>query len=127
MDEIKKFFEELKKDENASKLFSGKKPDTEEELIDCYIKVAEQLGYSITAEALKEEMDKTAAEIAKKNDSTIEGIKEVSVEDMDAVAGGRMLWNCEYTYKDEENCWSQDACDVIITSYYGYKCNHLMT
>ena len=115
MSEVKKFLESLKNRALASELFPTEKPKNETEALDAYVKAAEKLGFSITAEELKAEIEENAAATAKE---TEDQIRKIPAEELDKVAGGGSdRQPCEVTYIEGEWCYWPDSCTYLINKY----------
>lgn len=113
MDNAKNFFEEIIRTEEAKKIFSNyKKPETIEETVKIYIKVAGELGIELTEEEIKEYL------------SAKEASGQLDDEELSQLSGGGDHPECKDTFKDKENCWWDDACDLINSYYEGYDCKH---
>ena len=41
------------------------------------------------------------------------------------IAGGKGDPDCKDTYKNRENCWSNDGCDVVYHDYDNYICKNI--
>ena len=75
--------------------------------------IATLIGASFIREAEEERRKKTAGKI-----------ELLSDQDLEEVAGGGDHWDCEFTYKDRENCWAEDACDAVLIDYDSYLCKY---
>ena len=114
MENAKKFFEEIIKTEEAKALFDcAKKPETEDERIEAYVDIASQLGIEITKEEVLAYFDE------KLNNSTS---SEIDDDEMAHFSGGRDS-RCINSYKDRENCWWNDGCDLYMNQYATYSCS----
>jgi hypothetical protein len=111
MGNAKIFFEEVAKTEEAKQLFATiEKPETEKELIAAYVDIAKKLGIDLTAEEVNEYL------VSDKIDGLEIDDEELSqlVGGRDADAGNDM---CNSSFKNEENCWTNDGCDVVYRDY----------
>ena len=123
MSDVKRFFEMLDNDASAKALLAGEKPDNEAEFYGAYVNAATELGFTVSADDIKEELEAREAAVAAKTDETIGGMCELSAEEMDNVAGGAVIpHECKDTFKDEENCWISDGCDKYNNNYPDYRC-----
>ena len=114
MENAKKFFEELAKTEEAKALFAAiDKPDTEEELVAIYVDIAKKLGVELTAEEVKEYLAADNADGAELDD-----------EELSQLAGGAS--GCWASYDQRQNCWTLDACDILVKRYTGYYCDKIL-
>ena len=117
MENAKKFFEEVAKTEEVKALFASMEaPKSEEERIRVYIEIAAKLGTPLTLEG-------TIAYL-KTLDSLEPAEGEVDDEELQQLVGGGDKIACEDTYRDGENCWWNDACDMLLNDFGGYACSH---
>ena len=126
--EIAKVLEELVANEQAiAMLKEYEKPDaTEDDRIKAYVEVAKKCGYSLTAEEFRSYAEETAKAVKASTDKAANTVKEVSDDELAAVAGGKASWEkCKDTYKDQENCWINDGCDFAFHIYDWYGCKRL--
>lgn len=93
---------------------------------DALVDVAAHFGYAITKEDLAKEVARRseAADAARK--TAEKEIKALSDNELDSVAGGKDHSNCHDTFKNFENCWWEDGCDVAYNQYPTYIC-HITT
>lgn len=111
MTDIKKFFEQTMKEERAQALLATyEKPDSEEGVCRIYAEIAAQLGVEITTQQI-------AAYLAQDRASG-----ELDDEELAQLTGGGDHAACKQSFKDKENCWWKDACDLINSKYDGYQC-----
>ena len=123
MEKVKEFLEALRKNPRRKELCGGTEPKTEEEAIQIYLKAAEAMGFSLTAEELTEGMKALEEEQKAKTGKAEAGVSELDLAAMEAVTGGKKGHkDCEDTFKDKENCWWEDGCDSYINDYATYKC-----
>ena len=86
-----------------------------------WAKVLTEKGYTVSSEEVASFIQEAEEERRKKTAGKIE---EVSDEMLAEVAGGGDHWDCEFTYKDRENCWAEDACDAVLIDYDSYLCKY---
>ena len=125
-EKVKAFLEALKTDPKAQELIRGiPEPETPASRIRTYAKIAEDLGYDLSDADLdafiadQEKYPQAKAEAAAKE------IKELPEDELEEVAGGKNHADCTDTYKNKENCWVVDACDIVLTHYKNYECHHM--
>ena len=127
VEQAKIFLETLYQDPQAmAQLQSKQKPDSEEELLRIYAETAKGLGFELSADDIRAAFEEKAGEVAAQTGTTEAHVKELSMEHLDAVAGGlAQRYQCIDTFTDRENCWATDACDKIYRDYKGYYCKRL--
>ena len=126
-EEIKKVFEELKTDPRAKELIGSQGTSSDRcALIQIYAEAAQKLGFEVTPEELSsyiKEQEKVRGEKTRESASEIMNLDD---EVLDQVAGGKKEKDeCKDTYRDRENCWVTDACDIVLEWYDGYECHAL--
>ena len=123
MSKAKEFFEKLASDPKAQELFVNKeKPNTPEEMIKAYADAAKELGFDLTADEIAEFIKEKEQEIKSGTDIVAKAIKKLPDENLESVAGGGHE-KCIDTFKDYENCWWTDGCDVVFNHYKDYLCH----
>ena len=96
---------------------------------DALVDIAAHFGYEITKDDLVKACEKQAGELAAVRQVAEKEVRELSVNDLDNVAGGGIIDvkkehdECRANYKNEENCWLVDGCDINIYMYTDYLCN----
>ncbi len=120
MKDAKAFLQELQTNPRARETVGRMAiPKNEKEAAECYVRLAEELGYSLTGDEIQTAARELSRTQARK---TGDALKKVSLaeEDLDGVAGG-VDWEetgpCESTHTSGEWCWWNDSCEVVI-SYY---------
>lgn len=96
--------------------------ETPEQAAEAYAKAAEKLGYKLTGEEILAYIGEAESGLRRKADETVGAIQSLREEDLAQAAGGGYHPECYDTYKDHENCWWTDGCDVIHEQYKDYKC-----
>ena len=92
---------------------------------DAMVEIARHFGYDITKEELIESSRARCKALEEAGQAAEKAVEELSVDQLDSVAGGKDNENCKDTFKDQENCWWEDGCDVNYNTYSGYNCNKL--
>ena len=109
MENAKKFFEEVVMTEEAKALFAAMEaPKSEEERANAYIEIASKLGIALTLEDI-------AAYVSAANQEPAEG--ELDDEELQQLVGGGGNFACKDTYQQGENCWYNDACNILFQHY----------
>jgi len=123
-DNVKKFLEALQEDPRAQELISDfEKPENMEELLKTYKELAAKLDIDLTEDEISEAVSEEEQNMKDRTDAAADGIKELSDEAIDAVAGGREIHDeCKDTFTDKENCIFNDACDNAWRYYPNYLC-----
>lgn len=125
IEKVKEILEKIINDPKAQELFNGlKQPESEEEKAVKMIEVAKQLGYDLKAEDLKEYLKDAVAARKEKTEAQADAIQKLDDSELETAAGGGGNPDCKYTYRDEENCWWNDACDLNHRMYASYICSH---
>ena len=116
---------------------------------DGLVAVAAHFGYEISKEELVKAFDKKAEKLDSARQAAEKAISELSLDDLDNVAGGDGVYvgvanclgtptpavyveeelgekhdNCRFSFRDKENCWLEDACDITFMGYLDYVCNN---
>ncbi len=122
MDQVQEFLDALHHDPRAKELAKEmKKPETEAETAESYVKLAQAMGYDITGkDILKTLLEMEQAQRAL-TDKANDAVVKIPLGDdaLDHVFGGYNPYpiDCESTYTDGEWCWVSDSCKVIIMDY----------
>jgi len=127
MEKIKDLLKKVKKDPEAqAKLADLTKPEDENGIIRYYAEAAKRLGFDITEADLREMIAAHTKERLEKSENAAEQINAVQDNELEMVAGGSAGKHeeCMDTFQDGENCWSLDGCDVTISLYPNYSCQH---
>ena len=115
MENAKIFFEDVIKTEEAKKLITSyEPPNTHEETVQAYAKIAKDLDIDLSEAEINAYFDK------KLTDCTASG--ELDDDEMYHFSGGQET-SCFNSYIDRENCWSNDGCDYYMNIYSTYNCS----
>jgi len=121
MENITKLMDELKDNPKVQALFdNAADPETLEEEVKVYADAAKELGIDVTEDELKEYVQKVEAEQKAKTEADAASVAELDAGSLEKVSGGKEI--CTFSYKDKENCWRQDGCDIIFIKYHDYIC-----
>ena len=122
---IKKLLEAMQNDSNALELLKGfDAPQDQDGEIKAYAEVAQKLGYDISEADLKTYLDRAENRMQQKTEEASSIIQELPDEALERVAGGKKDHSeCKDTYRDYENCWVNDGCDVVYHHYKNYVCH----
>ena len=122
--EIAKVLEAVRTHPETVKMLSNQTPvDTLEEAAEIWSKAASGIGHNVSAEEITNYIRESEAEMKRKAQENKEGIESLSEQELEEAAGGKGHDNCEFSFKDRENCWVTDACDNAIIYYGGYLCH----
>ena len=139
IENAKKFLEELDRNEEALAMLNEERDvQDEEQQISLLGAAARTTGYDVTDGEILQLLSQSR-EIMKKTAKDAEKNVELSLDEMDAVAGGAGHDDCDDTYRDNENCIFLDNCKKLVRLYgtrdfghnpiycdsYAY-CNNLM-
>ena len=114
----------LSTDPQAQELLAKiSEPDSLEARIRVYVNIAEELGYDLTEQELSDYLSVRENEVRASTEAAAEEIRKLRYDELAGVAGGGSHSECKDTYKDKENCWFNDACDIAIHHYKGYQCH----
>ena len=87
-------------------------PREQRDSIEAIARVARDLGYAIT----HEELAKAFAEEQKTRRTELKNV-EISIDDLDQVAGGGDAYHCKSDYDPNDWCWVNDRCTSINVYY----------
>ena len=122
---IQTILDEIRKNPKAAEFLKEKEAaGTPEEAGALWASAAAELGHSITAEEIGEYIKTSEDELKQKAQAAGDEIQSLSEDELKEVAGGKDHSSCKDTYKDRENCWIHDGCDVINNHYSDYKCHY---
>lgn len=122
---IAEILEKIRGDEEAQKFLKENGPaETLEETAELWSSAAAGMGYEIDAKEIREYMNDAESSLKQKAKENGEMIEALSDEELEQVAGGGDHPDCKSSFKDRENCWFNDACDVINKKYSDYKCHY---
>ena len=111
---VQKFMDAVRNDPRVKELLKAMPaPKNDSEGLECYVKIARELGFDLTADEILAGLN--GMEQAQKAQSEKIGLDDA---DLEHVAGGVKMPNCASTYEsDGEWCWFSDSCSYVI-SYY---------
>ena len=117
-EKIRKLMDTLRNDPRAKEMVQGmKQPENDAEAAGAYAKLAQDLGFDISAEEIAEAMKKMEQAQQARTGTAAEAVEKASLaeSDLDRVAGGAN--GCESTYTEGVWCWFSDFCSLLITGY----------
>lgn len=91
---------------------------------DALVEVAAHFGFELTKEELEEAARLRQEELKAAASDAEAAISELSLDQLDQVAGGGDRPDCSSSYENKENCWFSDGCDHIVNHYSEYECHH---
>ena len=123
-DKIIEIMEKVKKDPGfSSEARKLAEAGDREGIVRLYSETAKRLGFELSESDITGADEEAAKCRAEKTDEAVSCIESLSDEELDEVSGGGNHKECSDTFKDRENCWFNDGCDVTITDYSGYICH----
>ena len=127
--EVYSIMEKIFSSPEAEELLKEAKPETEEKEIEAYLKLAEKMGYRLTADDLKEAAKIREEEVRASSELAAQGYTKIAADSLENNSGGAESdepnQKCAYTYKDWENCWISDGCDHFLQEYSYYRCKRM--
>ena len=100
-------------------------PETEEDELKIYAAIAGQIGLDFTVEELHDVIEEMREEQANRTEVQVQGLEPMPDQDLKQVAGGKDYPECKSSFKDEENCFHNDGCDVVYHKYDIYSCEFI--
>ena len=81
------------------------------------------MGYSLSEKEIADGIKAMAEKQKACTEMAEESVSELDLNALENVAGGKADHEeCLDTYKDKENCWYNDGCDMIFNGYSDYIC-----
>ena len=121
-EKIRKLMDTLRNDPRAKGMVQGmKQPENDAEAAEAYAKLAQDLGFDISAEEIAEAMKKMEQAQQARTGAAAEAVEKASLTegDLDRVAGGNSHPTvCEDSFTEGEWCWFTDSCSFLINSDY---------
>lgn len=133
----KAFLEEGFKNPKVAELLQAQdEPESQEDALAAYVEAAGTIGFDFTADELATVIEEMDRERLAKTEENVAEIGELADSELDQVAGGSghdycesNHWSedraCKDTYLDLENCWHNDACDIVYHDYWDYRCKRV--
>lgn len=116
MENAKKFFEEVLQTEEAKDLLSTlQKPETEQEVIEAYLGIANKLGIELTPQDILAYFSSSFVEEPSSG--------EIDDEELSQLVGGISFSSCRNTFQLGESCWWNDSCNIFLKSYSHRLCS----
>ena len=131
IEKIKELLKAIKTDPEAQAKLAGLvKGESEDGIVRFYAEAAKLLGFDVSEDELRAAVADAAQGRAEKTEAAAEKVSALADEALEQVAGGNYVYcvstsgKCNDTYKDKENCWSDDGCDHTVNLYAGYQCEN---
>ena len=126
-EKMKEIIQAITTDPKAQELLNSvAQPEDIDSEVCVYADIAKQLGYDITEEDLKVYLERLADSLIVRTEEAAAGIQELPNETLEQVAGGKKEHDdCKDTYRDYENCWLNDGCDLVYNDYNNYVCHNV--
>ena len=120
--EIVSVLEQIRNHPKTAEMLKTEKTLSREEAAEAYAVAAKTFGYTLTAEEILSAIQDRETKIQVRTEGAAEELRAIPEEEMAEVSGGGDHDICYDTYKDRENCWWSDGCDIIHNYYHGYQC-----
>ena len=114
---VKMFLEELDQNEKAQEMLKAVAADGAEPDIAAMAKAARETGYDVTEDEMQAFLAQIEKHTAKASDAVAEKLIELTSDEMELVAGGKVRDACRDTYAPGENCLLNDACHKWFQYY----------
>ena len=126
VEKIKELLKKIKTDTKAQEALQGLiKPADQDGVIHYYAEAAKKLGFDVTEQDIRDAVTDAMKEIAGRTEAAAGQIEALTDEVLEKAAGGKKDHSeCMDTFKDKENCWSNDGCDHYVHGYGNYECQH---
>ena len=102
-----------------------RKAGAAEEELDAYVVIAKQVGLDFTVEEIAAVIEERAQEQLAKTEASIAKLEKLPDENFSQIVGGKGDPDCKDTFKNKENCWHNDGCDVVYHYYDTYICKRI--
>ena len=99
-------------------------PETQGDRIRAYAQIAGEMGHDVSEADLADYVAAKEKNLREKTEAAGEEIRELAADDLGAAAGGKDHKDCKDSYKDRENCWFKDGCDIVNNHYSDYQCHY---
>ena len=117
--------EEMKASLEAEKLLKARGENLPlKEIAAVYAEAAKAKGHDISAEEIAGYIQSRETAVREKTEDAAKDLRELSDEEIGRVAGGKDHKECYDTFKDKENCWFTDGCDMVNQQYKDYQCKY---
>ena len=128
MDQVRDFMNALRNDPKARELAKDmKQPETAAETAECYVQLAQAMGYHLTGKDMLEGLKALEQEQQERTAKADRKVGKIALadDDLDVVTGGYNAFPaaCAKTYKEGEWCWMTDSCARLVADYPNYGFN----
>lgn len=124
MEKVEKFLEDLKSQKGLELLQKRDRPSDAEAACRTYAEIAKEMGHDVSEDDLVAYAKAMDGMRRGKTGAAVEQVEALSDQELGEVAGGGDNPECKDTYKQRENCWHDDGCDVAYNHYKYYACHH---
>ncbi len=130
IENVKDLLKTIRTDTKAQAKLAGlDKAEGEDGTIRYFAKAAKILSFDVTEADLRAFLEAQSAAQVVRTENAAEQIKELGNDELEAASGGgrgrgEVFDTCHYSFKNFENCWVHDGCDVENQHYEGYMCRH---
>lgn len=99
-------------------------PTDLESIITYCVEAAKRLDFDVTEEQIRATADALNEEQQKATEAAASEVESLSLDDLDAAAGGADNSACSDSFEQRENCVFDDGCDINVNNYDNYDCLH---
>ncbi len=117
--------EAMLRDPRTGELLSGcAEPESLEAACAIYADAARKLGLELDAADFEAYFRREEQACIARTEEAASTIRELPDDELAMVSSGKKDHeNCRDTYRDRENCWLNDGCDVLHQKYDTYSCS----
>ena len=118
--------EAMLRDPRTGELLSGcAEPESLEAACAIYADAARKLGLELDAADFEAYFRREEQACIARTEEAASTIRELPDDELELVSGGKKDHkNCRDTYRDRENCWINNGCDVLNQKYDTYSCQY---
>lgn len=121
-DQVRKFMKVLQTDLRVQRLArSLRAPETDEEAIESYVRLAAASGFTISREEMAKGLESLAQEKREQSAAAEKATGRLEEEELDRVVGGYPgAWYpayCKDQFVENQWCWYADSCTGVINNY----------
>ncbi len=135
IEKIKELLKAVKTDPEAQAKLQGlTKPADEDGIIRYYAEAAKKLSFDVTEADLRAFLAEATADRTGKTEDAAAKVQALQDDELAQAAGGgrsggsvhcdNNYSSCVDTYRQRENCWFNDGCDLDHNHYSDYLCEH---
>ena len=120
------FVKECFKDPKVVELLRAHgKPEAEEEELETYVAIGKKVGLDFTAKEIAAVIEEEGWKQHAETEANVAKLEKLPDEELTQITGGKGDPDCKDTYKNRENCWHNDGCDIVYHDYENYICKKI--